>query len=887
MPKIIFLLGILLYAPILGLATHIVGGEITYECMGYNEIDGTYTYNIVLTVYNDCGPANVNNTFFDDIASIGVFEGDILYENLQIMYPGTFESVDTELNNPCVTIPTSACVRKAVYEETVDLDFEEGGYDVVYQRCCRNWSISNVSNAGTTGMTLYTHIPEPIDSICNSSPVFDVLPPSFLCSGYDFELDFSATDADGDSLVYELCTPYWGGSVDFPQPSPPETPPFFNVTWSPGYSATIPFSTSNGMTLDSETGILLGNPDEIGIFAIAICIKEYRDGELISEIFRDYQINIYNCPSVIESVFSEQSTADLCSGLEIEFENISSNSDFYFWDFGIEDVESDTTSETEPTFTFPESGSYIVTLIAEPGGICADTSYQTYLVEEPVNVFFNTPDIYCYNATPTYTFQAMGDYVDTAMFQWNFNNNLGSVSTETAEGITFPGPGTYEIILNVWSSNCYSIYFENIIIPDDVVADIVEQTEFCEGFDINFENASLNATGYQWIIGEMGNQIFSNEFSPSITFDEEGVYPVTLIAYNSLSCPDTTYQTFEIYPYMMPFFQLPQEVYCFDDHELTLVAGGTFQDFAIINWDLGLNASQQSSSDLVTPVFTYSEPGYYPITLTMLENGCEKNYTQTVEIHPNPVAEFAVLDSNGCKPLSVQFINLSEAWTDLSYEWDFGNGAYSIEENPENTYGYSGNFFPSLHISTSSGCIDEDSFTLEWPIHVFPLPQANFTIEPNIVEILDPVVTIEDYSLSSIDVFYEISNGDTMGVANFDYTFSDAGLFQITQTVWNSYGCTDKVTGGVKVNGFLFFMPNAFTPNGDGYNDVLKPEFTGVLDYNFQIYDRWGQNIFTSTDPAYGWDGKNAQDGVYNYIIKLTDLTISPHHFSGSITLVR
>lgn len=870
------------------MSTHIVGGEITYECLGYNEVDDTYTYNIVLTVYNDCGPANVNNTFFDDIASIGIFEeDDDLYDNLQVWYPGSYESIDTDVNNPCVTIPTSACVRKATYEETVDLDFAEGGYNIVYQRCCRNWSISNVSNAGTTGMTLHAFIPEPLDSICNSSPVFDNLPPSFLCNGYDFELDFSASDEDGDSLVYTLCTPFWGGSVDFPQPSPPETPPFSNVTWSPGYSATIPFSTSNGMVLDPQTGVLTGYPDEIGIFAIAICVKEYRDGVLVSEIFRDYQISIYNCPSVIESFFSEQSTADLCSGLEIEFENNSSNSDVYFWDFGVEDIETDTTSEDQPTFTFPEPGYYEVTLIAEPGGLCADTSYQTYFVEQPISISFDTPEINCYSASPTYSFQAFGDYADTATFQWNFNNNLGSVSIEDPEGITFPGPGSYEIILNVWSSNCSATYSNDLIIPDDVEAEIIQQTEFCNGFDITFENASLNASGYQWIIGEFGDQLFSNEDSPSFTFDEEGVYPVTLIAYNDLSCPDTTTQTFEIYPYMLPFFELPQEIYCFDDHELTLVAGGAYQDFAIINWNFGLNASQQNSSDIITSAFTYSEPGYYPITLTISENGCVKNHTETVEIHPNPKAEFVILDSSGCKPLSVQFINLSEAWTDLDYEWDFGNGALSIEENPEITYGFSGNFFPSLHISTSSGCIDEDNYTLEWPIHVFPLPQANFTVEPNIVEILDPLVTISDYSLSSVDVFYEFSNGDTTGAANFDYTFSDAGIFQITQTVWNSFGCIDQVTGGVKVKGFLFFMPNAFTPNGDGYNDVLKPEYTGILDYSLQIFDRWGQSVFVSSDPAYGWDGNNAQDGVYNYIIKLTDLTITPYHYMGSITLAR
>lgn len=884
--KAIFILGLILHIPFFGMATHIIGGEITYECIQYNEDDDTYTYNIVLTVYNDCGPANVNNTFFDDIASVGIFEGDELYENLLINYPNNYTLIDTELNNQCVTVPISACVRQAVYEKTVVLDFEEGGYDVVYQRCCRNWSISNVNNAGITGMTLFTHIPVPVDSTCNSSPVFNDLPPSFLCNDFEFELDFSASDADGDSLVYELCTPYWGGSVDIPQPSPPEYPPFYNISWSSGYSATVPFSTINGIDLDTQTGILSGIPDEIGIFAFAICVKEYRDGVFQSQIFRDYQINIYNCPSVIESVFSEQYSTDLCSGMEISFENISTSSNSFFWDFGVEDMESDTSNEMEPTFTFPEPGSYMVTLIAEPGGDCADTSYQTYVVENPITVFFDTPEISC-DANTTFAFQAEGNYTFPASFLWNFDNNSQTSNLENPSNITFPGPGSYDITLTVEADNCLTNYIYELIIPGDINAEIIQQSEFCNGFDITFQNASINAETYQWAFGEFGNQFFSTETSPNIIFDTEGIYPVTLIAYNDFACPDTVTQTFEVYPYMMPYFELDQDIYCFDGHELSLGAGGTFQDIAVIQWDLGSNSSLPLSDQVITPVFSYSEPGIYPITLTMFENGCEKNYTQTVEIHPNPTAEFMLLDSNGCKPLNVQFINLSEAWTDLSYEWDFDNGFSSIEENPSIDYGYSGYFYPTLNISTSTGCIDEDSFTLEWPIHVFPLPQANFTIEPNIVDILNPVVTISDYSLSSVDVFYGISNGDTISSSNFTYTFRDAGIWQITQTVWNSYGCTDMVTGGVRVNGFIFYMPNSFTPNGDGHNDILLPHHTGILDYTIQIYDRWGGIIFTSTDPDNGWDGNNVQDGVYNYIVKLSDLTKTPYHYSGSITLIR
>jgi len=885
MTRTILLLIILAVFPIFGYATHIVGGEITYQCEGYNANDDTYTYTITLTVYNDCGPANVNNTFFDDLASIGIFEGNDLYETLLIDYPGGFTLIDTELNNPCVTIPISACVRKAVYESSVDLSFENGGYDVVYQRCCRNWSISNINNAGTTGMTLHAYIPEPIDSTCNNSPIFDVLPPSFLCNNYDFELDFSASDADGDSLVYSLCTPFWGASVDIPQPSPPDSPPFFNISWASGYNASDPFSTVNGLILDSQTGFLTGMPNEIGIFAVAICVKEYRDGVLLSEVYRDYQINIYNCPSVIESVFAEQQADDLCSGLEILFENTSSNSSNFFWDFGIDGIESDTSNVTEPTFIFPNPGAYTVTLIAEPGGDCADTSYQTYVVENPISAFFENPTISCDTFT-TFSFLAQGDYTGPATFQWNFGNSQTSTLENPGE-ITFPGPGSYNVYLTVQASGCLSNFVGQVDIPENVNSEIVPQSEFCDGLEITFENASTNAQSFQWIIGDPGDQFYSTAISPTVTFNNEGVYPATLIAYNDLACPDTSIQFFEVFPYMMPYFEVPQDVYCFDGHEINLLAEGTYQDDALIEWNFGANASQIFSNDILTSDITYSEPGIYPVTLSIFENGCEKNYTQNVEIHPNPLAKFIVLDSTGCKPLNVQFINISEAWTPMQYQWNFDNGSFSIDESPSTDYYFSGSFYPSLTVSTSSGCIDENSYTLEWPIHVFPLPQANFTVEPNIVDILDPQVYISDYSQNAISVYYDISNGDTINQTNFSYVFDNAGLFEITQTVFNEYGCFSQITGGVKVNGFLFFMPNSFTPNGDGYNDILIPEFTGVLEYSLQIYDRWGQLIFQSYNPFVGWDGNNTQEGVFTYLVKLTDLTKLPHHYNGTITLIR
>jgi gliding motility-associated-like protein len=453
--------------------------------------------------------------------------------------------------------------------------------------------------------------------------------------------------------------------------------------------------------------------------------------------------------------------------------------------------------------------------------------------------------------------------------------------------ITFPGPGSYNVNLTVQANGCLSNYIGFVTIPEDVESGIAPQTEFCDGFDLSIVNASVNAQYYQWIVGNENEEMYSTANSPNFTFPNEGIYPITLIAYNDLACPDTSYSFVEIYPYMTPYFEVPVDVYCFDEQDIILEAEGSFQDFATFLWDFGNSTNQNGSTLPITDTINFIEPGVFPVTLTIFENGCEKNYTQNIEVHPNPLANFTILDSSGCKPLSVQFINLSEAWTPLNYSWNFENGYFSLEENPSTEYSFSGFFTPSLTVSTSSGCVDEDTFVIETPIHVFPLPQANFTVEPNVVDILDPEVYITDISQGATSVYYEISNGDSITIESTNYTFYNAGLFEITQTVWNEFGCISQVTGGVRVNGYLFFMPTAFTPNGDGYNDVLRPEHTGILNYLIQVYDRWGKVIFTSNDPNEGWEGNDISDGVYNYIVKLDDLTKTPHHYSGSITLIR
>jgi hypothetical protein len=250
-------------------------------------------------------------------------------------------------------------VEQAIFIYDVTLPPIAGGYTLVYQRCCRNASINNVFDPANTGATYLGTIPDAAFAECNSSPQFNNFPPTVICVNEGLVFDHSATDVDGDSLVYMLCAPYLGADASNPYPAPPGPPPYNFVTFVSPYTATDPMGGSPPMAIDPATGILTVTPTSLGQYVVGVCVSEYRDGVLLSEHKRDFQFNVTTCqPSVIAST---PGVINQCSSNTITFVNNSIGGTFYHWDFGTGN-SADTSNEFSPTFTFPDTGIYTVTL---------------------------------------------------------------------------------------------------------------------------------------------------------------------------------------------------------------------------------------------------------------------------------------------------------------------------------------------------------------------------------------------------------------------------------------------------------------------------------------------------------------------------------------------
>lgn len=886
----IALLLVLGLSPIMANATHIVGGELFYTYLGDN------LYNVTLFVYRDCGPTNTNGTDFDDFASVGVFSNGFLVNELSMsLFSGTVTNVPVELENPCFILPPDVCVEKAEYNEIIYLEPSEFGYDLVYQRCCRNPSIVNLFLPEDQGITMWSHIPA--DDVLveenNSSAYFNNFPPVALCTNADFWFDHSATDPDGDSLVYELCHPYHGASPDFPAPAPPLPPPFINITYDTGFDEDYPITSNPAFEIDPETGWLTGTPTAVGQYVIGICVSEYRDGEFLCRNSRDFQFNVTLCdPNIIASIPEQE---DLCDGLEVTFENNSVNASSFFWDFNDPLNPGATSTLANPTYSFMEAGNYGVMLIANPSWPCADTAIVEFTVWPEMNPEILEPEWICEDDQVYVDFTLDGTFQPGTSFDWTmpFGSSPAESSVQNPQNVTFETTGEQFVNVQTEYQGCIEEAAYTFVIPEAPTAEIIAQETYCDGFTYTFGNASQNGMTYNWDFGEpfLGLDV-SEEFEPEYTYTDTGLFVVELMVGADFHCPVTDTEEFLIYTLLDPFFLTP-EPQCFDNHSFDFEALGTTNPEAVYSWDFGATATPGGSSNPTVDNVTFDSPGYHPVTITIFQDVCEKFYTDSILLVPNPEAEFSILADAGCPPFSVTFINESDVQTLATWEWNFGDGTTAITENPVHVYQNSGTYTVSVTVTTTAGCFDTDTFVLEDLITVYPEPNAGIDVEPNVVNILDPTVEIFDLSSGGVACEYLMSDGGSLEDCNGFYTFSDGGYFDVVQYVINEFGCVDTARAEVAVEGTTFYAPNAFTPDGDGINDVWLPVALGVNTYRLTIYNRWGEAIFETNDRHQPWVGnvKNgdyyAQDGLYLWRVWYTDLLGLSHEHQGHVTILR
>jgi len=599
------------------LATHIVGGDIHYECLGGNE------YYVVLKVYRDC---QTGVSPYDDPACVGVFnQSGILIENIQIsLSSATITNLPIDTGDPCLQAPAGLCVTEAIYTATVTLEDSPGGYTFAYQRCCRNTTIINCASNDDIGMTVYAQIPDASLAQCNSNPAFTQFPPVVICLNEPFVFDHSATDLDGDSLVYEFCNPL-DENVGVNYICPPGAPNYPLINFYPQYSADYPLDANPAFVIDPFTGLMTGTPTLLGKFVVGVCVKEYRNGLLISTTNRDFQFNIAPCSL---DVIADIDPSPPCLGLDMTFNN-GGNGDYWFWDFGDSGTSADTANTLTGIYTYPAEGIYNVTLISNPGYQCADTATLNVPVFPPLEVTITPDGPTCVAGDWIFLFTSSGNYDESASFEWDFNGGEpATFNGEAPPEINFSGAGAYNVELYVTTTYCVAEDLIQINVPPAPEVTILPQSEFCMGLEIQFTSETIGADIYLWDMGESSSGDTSTEANPSYIYDDYGTYTVTLTVNAGTECQEITEIQVVILPPdpIEPQYIITEPGVCDTVPIISVLWTGS--GATEIEWDFG----DGGTSVLEQDVHEYDDEGSYIVTLTAYNEICDYEETVNEEI---------------------------------------------------------------------------------------------------------------------------------------------------------------------------------------------------------------------------------------------------------------
>ena len=856
-------------------ASHIIGGKITYRYLGNNK------YEYKLTVYRDCS----DQVDFDSPAIVTIYSkaNNVIVSNKALSLINR-TSVPAISPDPCFVPPAGICMEIGNYIDTVSLAPNGMGYTISYQRCCRNIAVSNIVLPSINGITLTTDIPP----LINNSSQFINFPPLYICLTDTFNYSFASTDLDGDSLVYQFCTPFVGGDITDIAPNPATPPPYSTVLWKSPQTVNNQIPSSGSISLNSNTGKFKFKPFSTGQFEVSVCVLEYRNGSLINTNRLELQFNIVNC-FLVSSI---PTATNLCEGLTINFQNKSANANSFHWDFGVQSTATDTSNQFAPSFTFPGYGTYTIMLVARNTayGQCKDTTRKVInvnpILSPSIQPFYSS----CYKNNQVY-FNVGGTFHNSASFNWSCPQNVVISNTPLNPiSVHFLTPATKTVNVIVSQFGC-SDTLQTVVSFSNPIAALDNGLLNCNEKALKFDNLSTSASSYLWDFGVPTILTDSStKISPSYTFPNYGIYTVSLIAFDGV-CSDTLKEQINVFPKvnLNPVNTIP--VQCFKNNSFNFFADGTFGSAATFRWDFGTLASDSVSLLQYPSAIHFKAPGIYPIRLTLTENGCFRQRTEVVKVLPSPKADILLSDTVGCQPITIKFKSLQDSLNPSSVIWNIDGNKYT-DSTVSYLFSKIGLFSFSVVYKNAYNCIDS-AYKRNY-IKINPSPKAKLIVEPKYTSLLNSNINFLDSTLGKHSVSYTFGDGNTSTIKNIKHGYLSAGEFQYSLIVTNEYTCSDTISGAVTIDDIgSNLIPNVFTPNGDGVNEIFFIKGESIISSDMKIYNRWGSLVFETQDALKGWNGVSRDtgrpciDGAYFYAIKITLSNSHNYTFKGPVQLQR
>ncbi|HEV7229677.1 MAG TPA: PKD domain-containing protein [Bacteroidia bacterium] len=643
MKKAFFILFLSLFLTETVRATHIVGGEIYYDYKGND------TFKITLKLYRDCLNGQAP---YDDPAYIFIFNTNgNLVDSIPIVFPGSTR-VPPLINSPCFAAPTDICVEQAIYSKNVFLPPAPGGYNITYQRCCRNGTILNLQNPGSVGSTYMAHIPDPSLAIGNSSPRYKQFPPIYICANNPLVFDHSAHDPDGDSLAYSFCDAYDGASTccpilgpagqtngcgsGCPMIAPP--PPYVFVPYASPYSGAYPMSSSPAMSIDPHTGLITGTPNMIGQWVVAVCVSEYRHGKLLSVNKRDFQFNVTPCPAIPVAAVPSQQV--FCFGDTVQFSNNSINATSYQWNFGDPNSGGTNTSGiVAPMHIYSDTGVYHVTLICNPGSPCADTGHTTFYIYPLLKPSFVSPLAQCLTNN-SFGFTAGGHFLGNGSFHWNFGPAAlpDSSQVRNPSGIHYSAAGSFPVTLTVSENGCQQAYTDSVrVLSPASPLYLIPPFKGCPPEDAQFSAPVIDPElqpSYSWTFGDGTSASGANV---SHTYTQTGTYDVHLVIITNHACLDTF--MFSKIP-AVTVYPTPEAQFTSDSVAVIMTNASVLftdlipkSDSSTCIWNFGDGTVSHNTVDSIRHIFPHAVNVYNVLEIRTNKYGCSDTFKIPIEVY--------------------------------------------------------------------------------------------------------------------------------------------------------------------------------------------------------------------------------------------------------------
>lgn len=872
--KRLLLIIFLLFFGFTGFARHLKGGFFTYTYLSKTATE--IRYRVTLTVYMECNANNdqvsseITFTFFDAVTNVMAI-------NVPVLITSQYQLAKTA-DEKCISGDQTGCYYKIVIYDlpSITLPINSNGYTVSYQRCCRINGINNIQNSQDIGSTYSITIPGnsvAANAETNSSARFLVNDSIVVCGNSKINYPFYAEDPNGDMLRYEFCNSLVGGATS-PQsqisPNPAHPPPYGIVPYTPGYTGTSPLG--GGVSIDPNTGMISGiAPSLPGEYVVTVCVSEYKGGILIATTRKELHITVGNCTPITATLNPSYIT---CDGYSLTFQNNSSSTDIqnYFWDFGVSAVTNDTSNLALATYTYSDTGVYTVKLVVNHGLACSDSTTTQAKVFPGFFPDFSVAGI-CVTKPSRFTDLTTATYGVVNSWAWDFGNSNSTtdVSAQQNPNYTYPSIGSYNARLIVGSSKgCKDTVIKAINIIDKPPLSVrFKDTLICNGDALQLE--AIGNGIFSWT--PTGPDIVNeNTATPTVTPTATKKYYVLLDDNGCLNRDSVRVRVVDF---------------------VTLQARG---DTTICTTDsVRLNASSDGLQFLWSPATIIGNPniinpmtkppGTTTYTIIATIGHCTASDEVIITTVPYPVAsagEDTVICNGTSAQLNGSMIASSFTWSPISTLTNANT--LSPIAKPMGTTAY------VLTVRDNIGCPKPGMDT----VLVTVLPKINAFAGNDTAVVVGQPLQFQatggiKYQWSPATWLNKTDIPNPIGIYN-----EEIENIKYKVDVYNQANCVDSAYVSVKIFKTTpqVFVPTAFTPDGDGKNDVFRPIAVGItrIEY-FRVFNRWGQQVFATTTNGKGWDGKiggkQQGAGTFVWLVKGVDYTGKSFFAKGTATLIR